>query len=158
MDKIYNGRFKGYSKETREGQRKNLLNGGWASKPPKGYSWTKDEKGRGLIVPNEISKKIVFLFQEFATGTYTVEQLSMISNRSIPFWSVKEIEKVLSDIVYTGIVKVPNDDGTYEFVQGKHEPIISKELYEKAQEVLKKQPKYEPLLYKDLKKDDDELF
>lgn len=142
--------------KTKETIRKFRLAGGWISNPPKGYSYQKQKSVKGIIIPNETAGKITWLFMEYATAKYNVQQLASISNTTRPFWAPNEIEKILKDVVYIGLVKVPNDDGTFEIVKGKHEAIISVELFNKVQEIFRDQPANVPLYIVDLKKENNE--
>lgn len=89
------------------------------------YSWT--EQGYGLI-------KIVELLKESGIPT-PGEYRKRIENPAC-VWTASTIFQIIRNKVYTGIYTY-NIDGEIIEIEGNHAPIISKEQFQKVQEMLK---------------------
>jgi len=125
------------SEEVRKGQRQKSLDGWLPTKPPLGYK-TIGEKGHKIHVIDEaVAPYIQKMFEMYASGNYSIKKIGQemydLGLRSRGGMRVvkSKIHKILGDIFYTG--KFLWKDKTF---QGKHEPIISQDLYEQVQEKL----------------------
>ena len=133
--------------EVKKGIAQKAKNGGWPTKAPLGY---KNERvkieGRDIakvVIDEEKAPYIKKAFKLYATGDYSLTELleiltkSGLRGMSTKSYSERPISKsqlatILQNKFYTGIIPWKN----MEF-QGNHEPLISKELFEKVQEVLR---------------------
>ena len=98
-----------------------------------------DKQNRRIAIDPQRGPAIKKLFEEYATGKYNLKTLGAVAaswglvsrhtNNPLPPSNVQDI---LSNTFYYGLMKHKG-----EFHQGKHEPIITKELYDKVQEVMK---------------------
>lgn len=88
------------------------------------------------------AKVIREAFDFYATGNARLEDVSnFLAQRGITYRGGKRIHKtratfILSNPFYTGLFRYAG-----ELHEGKHEPIIAKKLFDKAQEVLKQRGK-----------------
>jgi len=133
----------------KRGLRQKIRNGTWPGWAPVGY--TNNPKTRGIDIDPEKSPKVKKMFEMYATGAYTLHSLAnwckksgLVGNLGKPL-VIANIQKNLQNIFYLGLMKWKGE--TFE---GKHEPLISKKIFDKVQEVLKQRgrphhkTKYEP--------------
>lgn len=132
------------------------------TRPPYGYEIRKEGKSRWLIPHPEQSKIVKMIFEWYTNddpnerkGTGKIaNQLNEMGFRSytgIP-WTAASILVIIKNEVYTGrlqwkkkeykktatgrVVKTRSKDDIVD-AKGKHEPLVSQELFDKAQEILK---------------------
>ena len=127
------------SEETRKGMTEKAEQGTWPSSAPFGYVNIVAEGGKRTIQPDsEIGPIIRRMFEWYVTGQYSARDITRMardeglrSRKSGNVVPQSMIHKMLRNRVYMG-----------EFVwagkiyQGDHEPIVSRELWERAQSVL----------------------
>ena len=127
------------SEETRKGMTEKAEQGTWPSSAPFGYVNVVTEGGRKTIQPDpELAPLIRRMFEWYATGQYSAREITRMArdeglrsrkSRNVVPQSI--IHKMLRNRVYMG-----------EFVwvgkayQGDHEPLVSRELWERVQSVL----------------------
>jgi len=121
------------SKNVKRGIKAKLEKGGWPNLAPIGYL-NKDSK---IIIDKARGKYIVRIFELYRTGKYSVKEIAEIlfkegfRSRAGKKYHKSKIHKMLSESFYCGIMA--KDGQLYE---GKHEPLISKQLYDEVQEML----------------------
>lgn len=139
MDEYYSLNL---SEEVRRGMTEKFSRGGVVSQPPFGY-----KMGDGVFVPDESTAGIVkMMFADYLSGLgarQIAQKLNDMGYRTIKgnLWENRTVEYVLSNPVYIGKLrrsKDPTDraDRFHEnvtLVDGKHEPIITPEVFEAAQ-------------------------
>ena len=124
------------SKNVRRGILTKLEKGGWPNLAPLGY--LNDGKG-GIVQDKERAKYIKKIFELYKEGNKSVREISDIlfeqgfRSRAGNKYHKSKIHKILYDSFYCGIMT--KDDKKY---LGNHEPIITKELFDKVQQVLNK--------------------
>ena len=127
------------AQKTIEGMRARLLKGLWSNGAPWGYINTRDKLDSKIIAPNPEKAPIVkMLFEQYATGKYTFKELASIASKM----GVKSrhglkiskqlVAKIVVNPIYYGMVVVPKFEIS---LMGSHEPIISEELFRRAQDV-----------------------
>lgn len=95
--------------------------------------------GKPKAVDQRTSSFIEQVFRLYATGRYSLDALTSFINqagfrrKSGREHSRNTIANILHNIFYTGIIHIKSSD---EYFLGKHEPIISKQLFDKVQTVL----------------------
>ena len=113
-----------------------------------------NEKGKGIVPHPELSILVKKTFETYATGNFTLREvrdkfnalgLKRKSGREL---AVSNYQKLLKNPIYTGLMRYNG-----EIFEGKHEPIISKKLFDSVQEVMmrKSKPKsrgLKPYLYR----------
>ncbi len=124
----------------KRGLRQKIRNGVWPGWAPVGY--LNNPKTRGIDIDPDKAPKIVKMFELYATGAYTLHSLAnwckkngLVGNLGKPL-VIANIQKNLQNIFYLGLMKWKG-----EIFEGQHEPLISKKLFDKCQEVMAKRGK-----------------
>ena len=121
------------SKNVKRGIKAKLEKGGWPNLAPIGYL-NKDSK---IIIDKARGKYIVRIFELYRTGKYSVKEIAEIlfkegfRSRAGKKYHKSKIHKMLSESFYCGIM---TKDG--QLYEGKHEPLISKQLFDEVQKML----------------------
>ena len=137
------------SENTKRGLRQKVRMGIFPSQAPIGY--INDSRTKTIVVEKKKSRVIRLAFERYTKGNQRLEDIANFLAKS-GVWSRggKKIHKnrvtfTLSNPFYTGLF---NYSG--ELHEGKHEPIISKKLFDSVQEILRqrgqpeRKPKNEP--------------
>jgi site-specific DNA recombinase len=128
------------SENVKRGIRQKLRNGIWPAWAPLGY--INDKSNHCIIVDKEKTKFIKKAFKLYATGEYPLAQIRKIINtaglvgRKGKMLSVSNYQYMLKNKIYYGMIEYNG-----ELYDGKHEPIITKKLFDKCQEVMRKKSK-----------------
>jgi site-specific DNA recombinase len=126
------------SEETRKGMMKKAEQGIYPTKAPYGYDNVK--KGKiSVIEPNiEQSKIVMTLFKTYSTGNYSIKSIAAKLNdmgfrysKSTPKFPKSSVARWLSNPIYYGSFIFHK-----KLIPGIHKPIISKELFDRVQNVL----------------------
>ena len=133
------------SENVKKGQKEKLAQGWIPTKPPLGYK-TVGETGHKIhIVDEGVASLIRKMFDLYASGNYSIKALGkkmyeegMRSPQGNKL-AISRTHSLLRDPFYMGKIRWNG-----EIYQGKHEPLISKELFDKVQAMLKSKttPKY----------------
>lgn len=135
---------------TLNGMRKAKKEGRWICNPIKGYKMSRDEYNKPILVfaGNEMENLVRKAFTEFATGLYTVEELRRQMNKEGLKASRSNFPKMLRNKNYIGKIYVPAyKDEAGEWIEGKHEGLISEELFYQVQDILNGRKKAFPVKY-----------
>lgn len=124
------------SQRTTEGMKARLMGGSWSSVAPWGYINTTDRLNNKIIAPHpERAEAVKIMFEMYATGKYTFEEIAGAVNklglksRHGMKISKQLVSKIVVNPIYYGMIVVPKFGIS---TQGLHEPIITKELFEKS--------------------------
>ena len=123
------------SEEVKKGQKEKITQGWLPTKPPLGYKTTGDKGHKIHIIDEKVSPYIKEMFTLYATGNYSTpslgEKMYKLGFRSRNGFQVvkSKIHKLLSDPFYYGKFMWRN-----EIYQGKHEPIITKDLFDQVKD------------------------
>ena len=139
------------SENIKRGKRNKVKDGIWPQMSPLGYV---NVKGKGIIPDIETAKLIKKTFEAYSSGSFTLRQLRDkfnalgLKRKSGKELAVSNYQKLLKNPIYTGLMLYNG-----EIHEGKHEPIISKKLFDSVQEVMsrKSKPKgkgLKPFLYR----------
>ena len=121
---------------TTQGMRRAKKEGRWVSTPPLGYSFSRDEKNKPIIIQNAKAPLIRETFELYATGLYHIEEVRKIMNKKGLNCGRNNMWLILRNPIYSGMIlikaymKEPE-----EIIKGLHEPIVSEELFIKAQQM-----------------------
>ena len=127
------------SEEAKKGMHEKAAQGFWPTKAPFGYLNVTGDNGKKIIEPeNENASLIAQLFEWYASGRYSLKELGKKARaaglvyrgtgKSVP---TSTIHKVLRNRIYMGEFEW---DG--EVLQGSHQPLVTRELWEKVQDVM----------------------
>ncbi|GHT82588.1 hypothetical protein FACS1894125_5280 [Actinomycetota bacterium] len=110
---------------------------GWApTKAPLGYK--NDPRTKTIEVDTRLAPVITGMFELYSEGQTTLIQLSdwlydrKLKTRTGKRLSPDAVKFILKNIFYTGLFKYSGD-----IYEGKHTPIVSCELFDKAQKVIR---------------------
>ena len=124
------------SENIKRGIKHKLRSGGWSGLAPLGY--LNDRNTKTIIIDPDKGPKIKRLFEAYATGNYSLLSLTDLArqwdltNRKGKKIYTSLIDRILRRPVYYGAVVWNNT-----FYEGSHKPLITKELFDKVQEILK---------------------
>ncbi len=123
------------SENIKRGHRQKLRKGIWPGFAPLGY--LNNSKTRAIDVDGERAPIIRKAFELYATGEYTLKALARILDQA-GLRSHKDnilvvacVQRLLKNPFYYGIFRFNG-----ELYEGSHEPIISKKLFDSAQQVM----------------------
>ncbi len=123
------------SVNVKRGNRTKLERGDWPNKSPLGY--LNDQTLKKVVVDLERSKYIVRAFELFRTNKYGTNEIATIlfdegfRSRSGCKVPKSTIHRTLANPFYYGLMRTGG-----KLYNGNHEPIISKALFDSAQEVV----------------------
>src|SRR3989339_580285 len=122
------------SENVKRGNRQKLRNGVWPSKAQFGYL----NINKKIEVDKKRAEYVQKAFQLFATGGYGYADIrnffnqNKIFNKSGHELHLDKVKRILTDPFYYGVMKFCG-----ELYEGKQEPLISKKLFDKCQDVVK---------------------
>ena len=122
------------SENVKRGNRQKLRRGEWPNQAPFGYL----NINKKIEVDKKRAKYVQKVFQLFATGGYGYADIrkffnqNKIFNKSGHELHLDKVKRILTDPFYYGVMKFCG-----ELYEGKQEPLISKKLFDKCQEVVK---------------------
>lgn len=127
------------SEEARKGMMEKAEQGVWPTKAPLGYANTTSEDGRKVIaVDLHIAPFIKTLFEEFSTGRHSLKSIAEVMHdkgfrypKSLAKVPVSTIHTILRNRIYTGWF-----DWKGKTIRGKHEALVTVEMWERVQDVL----------------------
>ena len=123
------------SVNVKRGNRAKLERGEWPNHVPFGY--LNDKATKTAIIDPIRSKCVPRIFELYLTGSHGFKEISNIlyaeglQTRSGRKVLKSHIQRILSCVFYTGLME---REGKY--YNGKHQPLISKDTYDKAQDVM----------------------
>ena len=128
------------SENIKRGIRQKVRNGVYPSLAPVGY--LNDPKSRNIIIDTTKAPLVRKIFELYASGEYTLDRLKDTIT-SLGFRTtndkmigVSKLRLILTNPFYYGMFEYWN-----ELFEGTHEPIITKKLFEKCQQVMKRRGK-----------------
>ena len=144
MDEYYSIRLSG---EVFRGMKENAMRGSFQARPPLGYKII--EHGNPPVIVPEEADIVRMIFDKYVNESWGffdiaryVNSLGYKTSHGKPF-ERRSIEYIIQNPIYCGMVRWNRthnatneikDQSEWIVVDGDQEPIISKELYEKAQE------------------------
>lgn len=123
------------SEEVRKGQAEKLSQGWLPTRPPLGYKTIGDKGHKTHAVDQDVAKFIKKGFEMYASGNYSMEKVRQelykdgFRTRNGGKPAKNRIEDMLKEPFYYGAMRWNN----ILYLETKHEPIITKELFDKAQ-------------------------
>jgi site-specific DNA recombinase len=135
------------SVNVRRGQRQKTAAGIWGGKAPVGY--LNEPKLRTIVVDPEKGRLIKTAFDLYATGEYSFDRLREtmtaqgLSGSYCAKMSVSRFQDILRNPFYYGVFVLKG-----EMHQGIHEPLVSKDLFDKVQAVMRRRSKPTPVRLK----------
>ena len=127
------------SEEARKGQQEKAEQGIWPTRAPLGYLNVTGPDGRKVItVDQEVAPIVSKLFEWYATGEYALKEVAkkaraagLAYKKSGAPVPRSTVHKILRNRLYTGWF-----EWNGKLYQGKHEPLVSVEMWERVQGVM----------------------
>ena len=130
------------SANVKRGNRQKYERGEYCGAAPLGYLNAKIGRSRNIVIDEEKAPLVRKLFEEFATGKYSVQDMVKKAHE----WELESINGnkiaksgmylLLRRTAYYGVFKHAG-----EYHEGKYEPLIKKTLFDRVQEALKDRSK-----------------
>ena len=119
------------------GMRRAFKEGRYVGAPPKGYVMGRDSSKKPILIPSNVAPLIQEAFELIAKGIYTQKEV-LFKLKKKGLKSSKSMFSIIlrNSIYYGGVYIKAYKDEPEIIVDGIHEPIISKKLYEDVQSVL----------------------
>lgn len=130
--------------EVKKGMRQKVLKGGWPHRPPRGYIAVRDAKTDTSRVEEHPTDGLLVrkAFDLYATGWFSLKNLAarlardgLATGHGSPL-AAQQVKELLSNPFYLGRVKWKDIDAA-----GQHDPLVSQELFDKVQAVLRRRSK-----------------
>ncbi|MCA8881916.1 MAG: recombinase family protein [Rhodobacteraceae bacterium] len=127
------------SEEARKGQQEKAEQGIWPTKTPLGYLNVTGPDGRKVIaVDAEVAPIITNMFEWYATGRFSLKEVTqharsagLVYKKSGASVPTSSVHTILRNRLYTGWF-----EWNGKLYQGKHEALVSVELWERVQGVM----------------------
>jgi hypothetical protein len=127
------------SEEARKGMQEKAEQGIWPTKSPLGYRNVAGPDGKKIIAVDPAVAPIVSkIFEWYATGQYALKEVAQkardagfIYRRTGTRVPISAVHSILRNRLYTG-----QFEWNGKLIQGRHQPLISVELWERVQGVL----------------------
>lgn len=144
MDEYYSTRLSG---EVMRGMSEKAMRGGYQARPPLGYKIV--EKGKPPVVIPEEAEIVRLIFHKYVNekcGFFDIARhLNMLGYKTShgKSFEARSIDYIIKNPTYCGMIrwnttdnetKKPKDESEWIIAEGHHEAIISKELFNAAQE------------------------
>jgi DNA invertase Pin-like site-specific DNA recombinase len=127
------------SEEARKGMQEKAEQGIWPTVAPLGYRNVVGADGKKIIEPDPESAPIISrLFEWYATGQHSLKEAArmardagLVYRKSVAKVPVSTVHAILRNRLYTGCL-----EWNGKLYQGRHDPLVSVELWERVQGVL----------------------
>jgi site-specific DNA recombinase len=127
------------SEEARKGMQEKAEQGIWPTKTPLGYRNVVGPDGKKIIATDpDVAPIVSQLFGWYATGQYSLQEVTrkardvgLVYHRSGAKVPVSALHSILRNRLYTG-----QFEWNGKLIQGRHEPLVSVELWERVQAVM----------------------
>jgi DNA invertase Pin-like site-specific DNA recombinase len=129
------------------GLRQKVADGIWINKAPIGY--LNEPKLRTIVVDPAKAPLVKMAFDLYATGEYSFDRLrAMLTTKGLRGvygreMSVSRFQDLLCNPFYYGVMRVKG-----EMHAGIHEPLVTKDLFDKVQQAMKQRSKPTPIRLK----------
>jgi len=125
------------SQNVTAGMRRAFKEGRYVGAPPKGYSVGRDSSKKPILVPNKDARHIKTLFELFSTGTYNLKEIYLKLKKKGFSSSSSAMSRIIRNPLYCGMVPIKAyREEPAAMVEGIHEPLVTKKMFYKAQEIL----------------------
>lgn len=106
--------------------------------PPKVYKKDRGSTKTPLLIPSEEADLVKEAFELFATDAFPIEDIRSASWKNGLHLKRTQFGLLLRNPIYVGKILVPETkDEPAHFVKGKHEPLVSEEVFFRVQSILK---------------------
>ena len=125
------------SLNVKAGLRRAHKEGRYVLSPPKGYSMGRDKQNKPILTPNEDAMFIKEGFTLLSTGLYSQKDVLMKLKDKGFKTSKSAFGRIFRNPIYHGdLILAAYKDEPQQVIKGIHEPLISKDLFEKVQIII----------------------
>jgi site-specific DNA recombinase len=122
---------------TTEGSRRARLEGYWTGSRPRGYINHRDQDKKSTLLPSKDAPLIVSVFEKMASESFSAEEVRRWLNKKGVKISKQTFLDLIRNPVYIGKIRVKAwKKEPSQLATGIHPPLISEELFYKANDVL----------------------
>ena len=123
---------------TSDGMRRARKMGRWPAKAPIGYLNHISPDGKKIIIAKQPEADYIrWSFEEYSKGKFTISHVRRMANLKGLKCGRNNFWKALHNPFYCGLISVPaTNTEKEEFVEGIHEPLISKQLFKEVQSLI----------------------
>ena len=140
--------------EVKKGMTEKARKGGFLTRPPYGYRI--DEEGKSPVIVPDKAEKVRIIYKRFLEGNslYSVMKYMNTLDGDYVFTTIR-VKYILNNPMYCGLIRWNMRDSNNKYkvkdqeewiiTEGQHEPIVSKEIFNKAQDrLIRIKPKIKP--------------
>src|SRR3989344_701851 len=130
------------SEEVKKGQKEKIAQGWFPTRPPMGYKTVGESGNKTHLIDEDVAPFIKKMFEWYATGNYSLSRLEKelyeagLRTRSGKKLGMSKIHMLLQDPFFYGKMRWNN-----EIHPAKHAPLISKDVFDKVQTILRRKTK-----------------
>ncbi|MBB1285924.1 recombinase family protein [Flavisolibacter sp. BT320] len=119
------------------GMRRAKKEGRWVGSAPTGYKNARNEKNQPVVVQSEKAPLVRWIFEELSSGISSAEAVRQEAMKRGLSCAKANYYLLIRNPFYCGRIYLPAyKDEPEQVVKGRHEPIISEELFEDVQAVM----------------------
>ncbi|WP_394330380.1 recombinase family protein [Siansivirga zeaxanthinifaciens] len=119
------------------GMRRAFKEGRYVASPPKGYDMGRDNHKKPILKPNEDAKHIQKAFELIASKHYNQKEVLDILRKNGFKTSKSAFARIIRNSLYCGDIYIKAFKDEQEMiVEGIHEPIVSKALFQEVQSII----------------------
>ncbi|WP_294230875.1 recombinase family protein [uncultured Chryseobacterium sp.] len=125
------------AQNTANGIRRAKLMGRYPNKAPIGFVNVTLMDGKKTIVPKEPEAEIIkWAFNQVIQNDHRISEIRKIANDKGLICSRSHFFRVMRNPIYCGLISIKINNNEEQIVQGLHEPLISKSLFDQVQSVV----------------------
>ncbi len=133
------------------GMRRAFKEGRYVGSAPRGYDNGRDSSKKPILIPNNEAKFIQEAFELIASGLYNQAEVSKkLRSKGFAIGKTSFSNLIKNPIYYGGVFIKAYKEEEEVIVEGIHEPIITKALFLKAQNILNNRRKNHHVIHKKL--------
>ena len=119
------------------GTRRAMKEGRYVSSPPKGYSMGRDASKKPVLMPNDDADYIRDAFELMSSGIYNLKEVFGRLKKKGFKSSSTAFSRTMRNPLYCGKVYIKAyKDEREQYIDGIHEPLVTKATFDKVQEIL----------------------
>jgi site-specific DNA recombinase len=137
------------SLNVKAGMRRAFKEGRYVVSPPKGYTMGRDDSKKPILKPNDDATYIQEAFELIGGGVHNQKEILKKLNKKGLRTSKSALARILRNPIYCGDIYINAYQDEKEMViKGIHEPLITKALFNKVQEILDGNKKQQGVTHK----------
>jgi site-specific DNA recombinase len=119
---------------TRDGMSRAVQAGRWVSRPSIGYRMGRDESGKPVLLPDDQAPFVTEAFELVASGLSYSAVHNLLAARGFKAGK-NQFYRMLDWYPYCGLIPLSEDGGGTRYIDGVHEPLVSRSLFLRVQAI-----------------------